>query len=147
MMGVQAASAQPFYDFCLDDHVPSDHLLRGIDGHLDFEDSGRLRSPFTAGLWAPTDLLSTPSLIATDPVSQVEPTRPAHGLRREPADLPGAQVARHHNTDRNDARGLAHLARTGFFSQKSFRLDPLEQVANCWNRHREERSDAAIQES
>jgi hypothetical protein len=50
MMGVQAASAQPFYDFCLDDHVPSDHLLRGIDGHLDFEDSGRLRSPFIAGL-------------------------------------------------------------------------------------------------
>jgi hypothetical protein len=37
MMGVQAASAQPFYDFCLDDHVPSDHLLRSIDGHLDFE--------------------------------------------------------------------------------------------------------------
>ena len=24
MMGVQAASAQLFYDFCLDDHVPSD---------------------------------------------------------------------------------------------------------------------------
>ena len=37
MMGVQAAAAQLFYDFCLDDHVPSDHLLRGIDGHLDFE--------------------------------------------------------------------------------------------------------------
>ena len=37
MMGVQAASAQLFYDFCLDDHVPSDHLLRSIDGHLDFE--------------------------------------------------------------------------------------------------------------
>ena len=37
MMGVQAASAQLFYDFCLDDRVPSDHLLRSIDGHLDFE--------------------------------------------------------------------------------------------------------------
>ena len=37
MMGVQAASAQLFYDFCLDDHVPSDHLLRSIDGHLGFE--------------------------------------------------------------------------------------------------------------
>ena len=37
MMGVQAASAQLFYDFCLDDHVPTDHLLRGIDGHVDFE--------------------------------------------------------------------------------------------------------------
>ena len=30
--------------------------------------------------------------------------------------LPGAQVAfATHKTDRNDARGLAHLARTGFF--------------------------------
>ena len=29
MMGVQAASNQLFYDFCLDDHVPSD-LLRSI---------------------------------------------------------------------------------------------------------------------
>ena len=29
-MGVQAASTQLFYDFCLDDHVPSDHLLRSI---------------------------------------------------------------------------------------------------------------------
>ena len=37
MMGVQAASAQLFYDFCLDDHIPSDHLLRSVDGHLDFE--------------------------------------------------------------------------------------------------------------
>jgi hypothetical protein len=37
MMGVQAASAQLFYDFCLNDHVPSDHLLRSVDGHHDFE--------------------------------------------------------------------------------------------------------------
>jgi hypothetical protein len=41
MMGVQAASGQLFYDFCLDDHVPSDHLLRGIDGHLDYLTSKR----------------------------------------------------------------------------------------------------------
>ena len=34
-MGVQAAPAQLFYDFCLNDHVPVDHLLRGIDRHLD----------------------------------------------------------------------------------------------------------------
>lgn len=30
MMGCQAAPAQLFYDFCLDDHVPADHLLRGL---------------------------------------------------------------------------------------------------------------------
>ena len=33
----------------------------------------------------------------------------------EPAGLPGTQVAGDPQTDRNDARGLAHLARTGFF--------------------------------
>jgi hypothetical protein len=31
MMGMQVASAQLFYDFCLDDHVPADHLLRRIE--------------------------------------------------------------------------------------------------------------------
>ena len=42
-MGVQAASAQLFYDFCLDDHVLlSDHLLRSIDpGIFDFEELRR----------------------------------------------------------------------------------------------------------
>jgi hypothetical protein len=34
MMGVQAAAARLFYDFCLDDHVPTDHQLRGIDRQL-----------------------------------------------------------------------------------------------------------------
>ncbi|MFW8609629.1 hypothetical protein [Rhizobium beringeri] len=30
MMACQEAPAQLVYDFSLDDHVPSDHLLRGI---------------------------------------------------------------------------------------------------------------------
>jgi hypothetical protein len=55
MMGVQAASAQLFYDFCLDDHVPSDHLLRSIDGHLDFE-----------GLRADSEALLQPDWTALD---------------------------------------------------------------------------------
>jgi hypothetical protein len=37
MMGVQVAPALLFYDFCLDDHVPLDHLLRRIDYFLDLE--------------------------------------------------------------------------------------------------------------
>ena len=39
MMGVQTAEARLFYDFylCLDDHVPSDHLLWSIDRHLDLD--------------------------------------------------------------------------------------------------------------
>ncbi len=36
MMGKQAAPDQLFYDFCLEDHVPDDHLLRKIDRFLDF---------------------------------------------------------------------------------------------------------------
>ena len=35
MMGTQAAPERLFYDFCLDDQVPDDHLLRQIDGFLD----------------------------------------------------------------------------------------------------------------
>ena len=34
MMGRQAAPTQ---DFCLDDHVPVDHMLRGIDRHLELD--------------------------------------------------------------------------------------------------------------
>lgn len=46
MMGCQTAPAQFFYDFCLDDHVPSDHLLRGIDRHLDLEGVRTQLKPF-----------------------------------------------------------------------------------------------------
>jgi transposase len=35
MIGTQAAPERLFYDFCLEDHVPADHLLRKIDGFLD----------------------------------------------------------------------------------------------------------------
>jgi len=35
--------ARLFYDFCLDDHVPADHLLRRIDQFLD-----RVRIPVMA---------------------------------------------------------------------------------------------------
>lgn len=44
MMGVQPAPEGVFYDFCLADHVPSDHLLWRIDGLLDLSDlRGQLR--------------------------------------------------------------------------------------------------------
>ena len=38
MMGMQAAPERLFYDFCLEDHVPDDHLLRCIDRFLDLGD-------------------------------------------------------------------------------------------------------------
>jgi transposase len=54
MMGVQAASAQLFYDFCLDDHIPSDHLLRSIDGHLDLEGLRQTLKPFYSQIGRPS---------------------------------------------------------------------------------------------
>ena len=54
MMGVQAASAQLFYDFCLDDHVPSDHLLRSVDGHLDFEGLRETLKPLHSQIGRPS---------------------------------------------------------------------------------------------
>ena len=45
MMGMQTAPAQLFYDFCLDDHVPEDHLLRRI---ADFSISSVLQQHWSA---------------------------------------------------------------------------------------------------
>ena len=41
-MGQQVAQGSLFYGFRLDDHVPADHILRRIDGPLDF---GFVREP------------------------------------------------------------------------------------------------------
>lgn len=49
MMGRLAAQEQLFYQFRLEDHVPADHLLRRIDGLLDFDS---LRPRFAA-LYSP----------------------------------------------------------------------------------------------
>lgn len=37
MMGMQAEPTRLFYDFCLDDHVPDNHMLRTIDHFLDLD--------------------------------------------------------------------------------------------------------------
>ena len=53
----------------------------------------------------------------------------------EPAGLPGLlQSLATHKTDRNDARGLAHLARTGFFKpvhMKSLRAHALRSLISA----------------
>lgn len=47
MMGQRTGGQKPlFYSFNLDDHVPADHLLRGIDRFLDLEDLRRHLAPF-----------------------------------------------------------------------------------------------------
>ena len=50
-----------------------------------------------------------------DPVSRVEPPRFARGLRGDRQAYHALKSLATHKTDRNDARGLAHLARSGFF--------------------------------
>ena len=53
MMGIQETPARLFYDFCLEEHVPVDHVLRGIDRHLGLDDLRQSLSRFTAGWVAP----------------------------------------------------------------------------------------------
>jgi transposase len=54
MMGMQTAPAQLFYDFCLDDHVPEDHLLRRIDRFLDLEKVRTELRPFYSRIGRPS---------------------------------------------------------------------------------------------
>jgi transposase len=54
MMGMQTAPAQLFYDFCLDDHVPGDHLLRRIDRFLDLEKVRTELKPFYSSIGRPS---------------------------------------------------------------------------------------------
>lgn len=54
MMGFQVAPAQLFYDFCLDDHVPADHMLRGIDRHLELDSVRAQLKPFYSATGRPS---------------------------------------------------------------------------------------------
>ncbi len=54
MMGLQAEAAQRFCDFRLDDHVPGDHLLRGIDRFLDLTSIRSELKPFYSAIGRPS---------------------------------------------------------------------------------------------
>ena len=54
MMGSQAAPAQFFYDFRLEDHVPDDHLLRRIDHFLDLDDLRVKLKPYYSSIGRPS---------------------------------------------------------------------------------------------
>jgi len=54
MMGMQLAPGQLFYDFCLDDHVPADHLQRGIGRSLDLESVRTALKPFYSCIGRPS---------------------------------------------------------------------------------------------
>ena len=54
MMGMQETPARLFYDFCLEEHVPVDHVLRGIDRHLALDDLRQSLKPFYSGIGRPS---------------------------------------------------------------------------------------------
>jgi len=54
MMGTQAAPERLFYDFCLDEHVPLDHILRQIDRFLDLSDVRQELKPFYSHIGRPS---------------------------------------------------------------------------------------------
>ncbi|MEH2476818.1 transposase [Nitrobacteraceae bacterium AZCC 2146] len=54
MMGMQTSPARLFYDFCLDDHVPGDHLLRRIDQFLELETVRSELKPFYSTIGRPS---------------------------------------------------------------------------------------------
>src|SRR5437868_1141629 len=54
MMGMQTAPAQLFYDFCLEDHVPDDHLLRRIDRFIDLSDARQKLKAFYCSIGRPS---------------------------------------------------------------------------------------------
>ena len=55
MMGRHTADQERlFYDFCLDDVVPADHLLRQIDRFLDFDQIRPRLKPFYSAIGRPS---------------------------------------------------------------------------------------------
>jgi hypothetical protein len=54
MMGTQTAPAQLFYDFDLERHVPSGHMLREIDRFLDVDGMREAVRPFYSHMGRPS---------------------------------------------------------------------------------------------
>ena len=55
MMGLQCSDqARLFYEFCLEDRVPADHLLRKIDRFLDLSTLRRELAPFYSSTGRPS---------------------------------------------------------------------------------------------
>jgi len=51
---MQAAPERLFYDFCLEDRVPTGHLLRRIDGFLDLSELRATLRPFYSRIGRPS---------------------------------------------------------------------------------------------
>ena len=73
MMGTQAAPERLFYDFCLEDHVPDDHLLRRIDRFLDLSDVRQKLKSFYCSIGRPS---IDPELMIPDAHRRLLPRHP-----------------------------------------------------------------------
>lgn len=68
MMGTRVASAQLLYDFCPDDRVPDDHLLRRVDQFLDLDTVRSELKPFCSPIGRPSiDPVRTPPVRGCPP--------------------------------------------------------------------------------
>ena len=54
MLGTQIAPEQLFYDFCLEDHIPEDHMLCRIDPFLDLSEFRATLKPYYSHLGRPS---------------------------------------------------------------------------------------------
>ena len=82
MMGQGSGGQKPlFYSFNLDDHVPSDHLLRGIDRFLDLSDLRRHLAPFYSHTGRPS--IDPQLLIRMLIVGYVSASAPSAGYARK----------------------------------------------------------------
>lgn len=55
MMGPrQEAQAALFYKFCLEDHIPADHMLRLIDRFVDLSDIRQYLAPYYSSTGRPS---------------------------------------------------------------------------------------------
>jgi transposase len=55
MMGrLEPGQEQLFYNFCLDDQIPPNHLVRKLDALLDFDDIRRQLEPFYSEIGRPS---------------------------------------------------------------------------------------------
>jgi hypothetical protein len=54
MMGMRAPPERLFYDFCLEERIPADHLLRRIDRFLDLSELRATLRPFYSRIGRPS---------------------------------------------------------------------------------------------
>jgi hypothetical protein len=133
-MGTQTTPAQLFYDSCLDDHVPGDHLLRRIDRFLDLEKVRTELKPFYSSIGRPSidpELMkTTPNKIDHSPENGGPPKKRRHNQQCRRKAAVHALGCNHEDngSNRTRARSLTMSApdsRTDMLRGRAhFRFDP-----------------------